>query len=708
MRWTLPVVLGLVLAAPGARAAAPAAAPPGVTVRIQQVEYAVSPAAKDARYAYLKQNPNLAGKDKYVTEAVVLENEHLTAVVVPEFGARLPRVTFKKAKRDLFWTSDVLEDRPPWSIGGSCFSFPQAEYGRHLDEPAGYRIVKGPDGSVTVAMDMRFRQYAGEVQRYGRASALRQATFVTVRPGAAWVEYTARVDNPLPVRCGFRLWNVVHFPRRPGARVLLAADGVTADGAPAMVPWPAWDGVDHSVLGDWGASCAAVDAQGDWAGVYYGDADANHLVIKSRYTAPGVRLCATTVKADPKAPRDRRDGMVEIWSGSAPLLEHPGHYLPPFGAYTMPLRLAMVSGIGRIDWTDGTVALAYEAREGDEGATVRVVAFEVHPRVKVVARTRDETVEAKGALGPDAPLAVRLAKRAEPVQVTVSEDDAEIAKVALPWRPERTAPEAFAALKAQAAARDALAAELADWCCEDGRGLPAAAALLTKDLAAARPDQAAQAARILLRTEAPGSPAWRAGRGVLEGVVRRKPPGPHPYIYLAMMMTLDAAGRPTSEAAEQIEALGKFPGARYLAALRCLGTENPAGALTHLKAAIAQAPNVAMGLEGEGTAGNEYLHPAATLGGEWPDLLRAAVLLAIERPQPAIGAAEALLVTDPARPEALALLAEAYAKAGRADKAREAAAAAENLFRGNDEARKDLERLRREVKTGAWAGFPRP
>ena len=33
-----------------------------------------------------KTNPNLAGKTSYTTDAIILENEYVKAVVLPEFG----------------------------------------------------------------------------------------------------------------------------------------------------------------------------------------------------------------------------------------------------------------------------------------------------------------------------------------------------------------------------------------------------------------------------------------------------------------------------------------------------------------------------------------------------------------------------------------------------------------------------------------------
>jgi len=688
MRRTLLVTLGLILAAAGTAPAASTPDPAAVTVRTETVTY-------DLRHSPLAPGPQapngttLTDKGQAAAEAVVLENEYLTATVVPALGGRLVRVTFKKPRRDLLWTSDTLDAPPQLAGGGSCFSWPTGTYSH---SPTGYRIVKNADGSVTVAMDQRFR-FALD-----RFAALREATFVTVRPGVAWVEYTTRVDNALPLRCGFRLWNTACFPPHPGAEVLLPAARVLSD--PLDARHTAWNVVEPHLVGAAGHTYSAVENGGDWTGVYYADADANHLVLRSRWTAFGSRIGVP----GPGKP-------LTVDSGSNTLPDHPGHYLPPFGTYTLPLRLTMVSGIGRIDWTDGLVALAYDAPrdDADAGATVRLVAFQTLPHGKLTARTTAETVEAAGTATPDRPLVVRLAHRAEPVLVTVTLDDAELASISLPWHPDPTPTDALETLKSQTESRDWLAAELAAWDTSDGRGLSAAVTILTRHTESPTPDDVIQTARLLMRTQAPGSHLWSAGRRNLEGVVRRGAPSPLASIYLAMMMTLDSGGLPTPEALEKIGKDGaKYPAARYLAALYALSAENPAAAVTHLKACAAQVAPVAMGLGSEAIGGNDALHPAATIGAEWPNLLRASALIAQDRPAPAAGVLEALLLTDPARPEALLLLAEAYTKAGQADLAQKMRVAADGLLRGNDAAREDFDRLQREVKTGRWTSPARP
>ena len=123
---------------------------------------------------------------------------------------------------------------------------------------------------------------------------------------------------------------------------------------------------------------------------------------------------------------------------------------------------------------------------------------------------------------------------------------------------------------------------------------------------------------------------------------------------------------------------------------------------------VATAPPVAMGLGDDDLEGNNRLHPASTIGGEWPTLLAAAQAIELKRLPTAIPALERLLLYDPCRPEALALLGEAYTKADQPTKAYDFRADAERLFQRNEQARRDFEALLLEARQGIWPGIPRP
>jgi hypothetical protein len=678
------VLLGMAVdgwAADGSAAAV--AEPVLVQARVEKAYYAVGSAT---------------AKESRATDAIVLENEYIKAIILPEFAARLPRVTFKQTGRDLFCVNDVVgsETSP---MGGARFALPPYDRAA-ADSAAGWRIARLIDGGATVAMDMRFTQYTGP-RAAGQFSTLRQAVFVTLRPGTSVLEYTARLDNRLPLAHGFRLWGVAAFPRVSGAALLMPVSSVTDAEATTQQPWPLrGDAAQLDVFG--------VEPQGDWFGVYYPQGDANHLVLRPRYTAPGTRLYARRQAAASDAEASPAGDRLECWVGSNPTVAHPGHFLPPFGTYTLPLRLALVTGIGRIQWTNDNVAISYEVR--GEGVRIGVATFQDRPVCTLEAQAGTEVVKAEGPLVPGRPLFVEFAKRPESVAVSVVQGkDEELATVTLPWRPAPTSPESFQAIAAEMKPWGPVAMELADW--TPGRhnlpNLAEAAAALTNGLSSDKPAQVLQAARVIMRAEPPGSERWRLVRNALDTAVARGSKNRHAAEYLGMMMAMETSGRMPPEAVKYLSTVPKMPGAQYLLALDAVAA-NPARAITLWQECVATAPPVAMGLGDDDLEGNNRLHPASTIGGEWPTLLAAAQAIELKRLPTAIPALERLLLYDPGRPEALALLGEAYTKADQPTKAYDFRADAERLFQRNEQARRDFEALLLEARQGIWPGIPRP
>jgi tetratricopeptide (TPR) repeat protein len=416
----------------------------------------------------------------------------------------------------------------------------------------------------------------------------------------------------------------------------------------------------------------------------------------------------------PDAAPGRGDAMIEIWNGSNPVFEHAGHFLPPFGTYFLPLKLTMVCGIGRIDWANDAVAVAYEPH--DSGATIRVVGFQARPQCTAMARTKAETVRTQGTLRPDRPLVLELSKRAEPVLLTVVQgQDEDLAEISLPWKPQPTVPETFQTLQGEMKPWTPVCMELSDWPREHAPNLAEAAKALASALPAegqapttAGVSALVQAARVVMRAEAPGSPQWKAVRRALEVAVFRGTKNRHAEALLGMMMAMENGGKVSPEATKHLAQAGKLAGARYLLAMEAIAAGNLVRAETLLKQAAAEAPPVAMGLGVDAVDGNDRLHPAALVGGQWPTMIGALLALAMERPASAITTLEQLTGLDPARPEAFAILADAYAKARQPDKAALARTEAEQLFRRNDQARRDYEALLREAREGVWAGIPRP
>ena len=383
----------------------------------------------------------------------------------------------------------------------------------------------------------------------------------------------------------------------------------------------------------------------------------------------------------------------------------------------MRLGLAMVRGIGPVVWADERMAVGLWRGGGATG--LRVVGLGPPQAVRLVLRAGGRREEVAGRLTPDRPLAVSLRGRHARVRLTVldAEDEA-LADVYLPLRAEPPGDESLAALRGQMDPWDGQAMEVAGWHPPPGRGgLPAAVDERTRSTAKVPVDRLLSAARVLMLAETPGAGPWQGGRSRLAFRADRGDHQSTAHAYVALMLTLEAAGRPTDEAARHAGPGCPVLGALYVRALRALASGDMATGLRHLRRISEQAPPIAMGLGDRALPGGDRLHPSAWPGGQGPMLLRALVRLRVKQPRRAASILERLLRVDPSRPEAVALLADACTRLGEEQTPRAAEdwkraaalrAEADRLLEASPAARRDLEALREAAMRGRWRGIPQP
>jgi len=653
-------------------------------------------------------------------DVVLLENACLRVTVVPAFGGRVVQVRDKRIGRDLLAAGDADDG------AGAGFRFPDPSADPPPGDGVGWRIVRSGDGTVTVAIDRRFRHVTGP--QAACFSPMRMGVAVTLRPDAPVLEVTGRVDNPLPLRKGFRLWYAARLPMPADGGALLPAGSVTDADVQGARAWPGVEPVPPAEVRAAGGEAYAAGA-GGWVGAYDARSDTNHLVIYPRYGAQGAAVRVRGSAAGPETrrtetPVPRGNGhrslspdILEAAVGSNPTANHPGHYLPPFGAYAMPVRLTLVRGIGPVVWADKRMAVGLWRSDASTG--LRVLGLGPAQAVRLVLRADGERAEVTGRLDAGKPLAVMLRGRHERLRLTVldAEDD-ELADVTLPPVSEPISDEALAARRAAIQPWDALAMELAGWHPPPERaGLADAARALTDSTAKASVDGLLAASRVLMLAADPGAGPWQAVRSRLAFRADRDDRRLTAHAYLAMMLMLEAGGRPIPATARHDDKGCPVLGALYVRALRALARGDMMGGLRRLRTIAEQAPPVAMGLGDRALPGGDRLHPSAAPGGQWPTLLRAVVRLEVKQPARAQAILERLLRTDPSRTEALALLADACDRLGeghtpRAAVARERAVRlrtdAQRLLESSPAARQDLEALLEEARLGLWRGIPRP
>jgi tetratricopeptide (TPR) repeat protein len=319
---------------------------------------------------------------------VVLENEHIRIEVAVQAAGRVMHATYKDGT-ELFNVLERMAGGQPWDGGGWRSSFPFQEHGmRYTDQPAGWRVIEGADGSVTLTMDMRFGRFLGEeLGRYGRFTPLRLGRAITLRPGSALFEVASTVENPLPYRFGYRLWSTAQFPDRPDAEFWFPVSRVSDHGLRNLADWIWHQG--RALRSNWNShgSVFSINSTHPFTGIYYPSEDLNRLRIARPDDMPGGKLYAWGYPSV----------FFEVWTGSEHLFEQEGRLLPPFAARRHTERYYAVHGIGRVEYANEHFAVSTERSVAEDPPNVLVRLFPVqdveaveyevlHPDGRILAR----------------------------------------------------------------------------------------------------------------------------------------------------------------------------------------------------------------------------------------------------------------------------------------------------------------------------------
>ncbi len=622
--------------------------------------------------------PKLQGKDAYTTQAVVLENEYLRAVVLPEFAGRLVEVKFKPRNLDLFWRNDKLLDRGPGRMGGGHWSFPFWEHCRHFDETAGYTIVRHAGGGATLAMDMRFDEFLKpeETRRYGRATNLRLVQTVRMEPGTAALTWSARVENSLPIRYGFKLWWLLRQDAKAGIGVLMPAAAVVGHGAPKLIAW------DPNTVIRTGQqdSLFAIGIRHDFAGWYLPDVDMNVLRLQDHRTAPGAKQVIY---------QPNEGGYIEMWGGNHEVFEECGRILPAFGAYENKLTILPAVGIGKAEYANEHAAVG--AIRGAGGWTVKLAPVRALVDARLTLGAGDVSSTLAFSAGPDKPFTATI--RAACAKVGVKLLDAAgavLVDTVLPIdvgpMPDAAFPAVQARVRATMPGGKGLYGEATDLVSEHGGSLLKAAEVNRELLGASDDPQALlDAARQLMRVKK-DSPDVLAG---LDKVLAKRGDDPHANLYKAIWLM--EAGK-AADAAACLDKAKDLPGGLYLLALAAVAKKDHATAEKHLTALLKVPPEATF--RGKDDPGLALFQRGASASATRPRLLLAIVLAAQGRKDAADVVLRKLVDGDPASIEAWMLL-------GDAERLK-------TLTEANASGKAVAQRVLDALKDGRWEGIGRP
>jgi uncharacterized protein YraI len=327
------------------------------------------------RAAYEASNPQ-PGVVSYL--GVVLENEYLRIVMLPELGGRIYQVIFKPTGSNQLYQNPVIKPSPwgpaeqgGWlAVGGIEWGLPVAEHGYAWGDRWGHITTSfGPDAAgVTL-----FMPYADH---------LRADVDVILRAGEAAFTLRPRIVNPTAQAVSYQFWldaMLAPGPNNqpgPNLRFILPTNQVTVhsrgdDFLPAAqeaMSWPVFDGIDYSRLGNWNDWLGVFErpaAHGPFAGVYDPDVDEGMVRVFPPAATPGSKIFAMGYAApiDPAVYTDDRSAYVELHGGVSPTYWDQAT-LDAGGTYTWQETWFPVAGIGGVSYADGNGAV-WTARQGD-------------------------------------------------------------------------------------------------------------------------------------------------------------------------------------------------------------------------------------------------------------------------------------------------------------------------------------------------------
>ncbi len=335
----------------------------------------------DAAYQKLDQAWRDARGPAYKTvktdvEVVTLRNEYVEVKLVPRLGMRVLNAVNLKTNTSFAGTDDPrwyekepFTDYLGWTAGFIEVSYPYFEHGVGVTKsPAGYRVIKNDDGSVTVAMQMRFSQFQHprHMARYGRFDQRVLSSWVTLKPGETKFSVTYRLDNPNPTRRGDRLWTniLLNVDKYDGEHIIYPVGYIMPHGAGWVKPFYAeggsqsWRNVSHFGL----------YSEHAFIGIYDPKKDVNTVIITDREKAPGQKLYT----------QNREGGFLELWTGHGVVFEDAGDFVQAYEPVEFTLHFYQVAGAGRVVWADEKVAISQDKNKGYRATATRDAKLDYH------------------------------------------------------------------------------------------------------------------------------------------------------------------------------------------------------------------------------------------------------------------------------------------------------------------------------------------
>ena len=616
-------------------------------------------------------------------DTVVLENEFLRVQAIPRLGGVVYRCVFLpapqrrsgQAGQDIFFLEGKGKDWIPFWESGVKASFPFREHGIRPDQPASWRVVRGGDGSATLAMWMEFSRFDAPANRgtFGRFSDMTLSQHVTLRPGEALLRLTYRVANPSPWKQGWKIWNDALLPRNDTPRGVVQGDAPPPRHTDTQLVYPArwvsWHNGEklHELTADECRVAAhrdehislfAWDLAAPFAGLWYPSVRVNRLRIFDPASAPGAKFYFRGEGTWSAADRaGHMYNFIELWGGPHHVFEGIEDWIAPGQARQIAHCFAYVRGIGKADFANERAAVCFVPGERPR---VEIVTFRPTSELNVFADGKQ--VAAALACGPDRPAVVELPRPCAAARVRLVARGEALADVRLPLEiPDNRA--AHERIRRAVSLRGPDVAEN-----HERSGVPTAWG--RSILRARYPDETLDAGRVALNLGQLDSAVAHLRAHLFADA--NSGDGEAWHLLGAALLEGGKGDEARAAFEKAVRAARPYPEARYFLALGDVAAGRTADAAAQLARLIAERP-----AHWHGRLLLAYLLGTPVGGG--PRAVVAANARGRDEARPSTALAAALASEDPADPRAAWVLWQAAAAAGQPKLAAEAKAAFEAL-----------------------------
>ena len=339
-------------------------------------------------------------------EAVVLENEYIQVILLPEIGGRIFGALDKTNDYNFLYRQHVVKPAliglfGPWISGGMEFNWP-LHHRPSTFMPHSYLIEEGPDGSRTVWM--------GEHDPMQR---LKGMVGICLYPGKALIETKVRIYNRTPYPQTFLWWENAAVHTNDQYQVFFPPDVtyVTFHSKQDMAHWPiarsVYCGLDYTRGVDisWyknsphATSFFAGESKCDFFGGYDHGRDAGVIHVANHHISPGKKLFTWGSSELARAWENRltdADGpYIELMAGVYTDNQPDFSWLQPYETRTFSQFWYPIQKIGAAKSANLRLAVNLECGEGR--AKVAAYATEALPGVVVSLQAGERTLLARPA-----------------------------------------------------------------------------------------------------------------------------------------------------------------------------------------------------------------------------------------------------------------------------------------------------------------------